>query len=120
YHGLCRVEPFLLSLSLTVSHVRQLRYLFFLLTRRPPSSTLFPYTTLFRSSMKDVFRSGDSSDIMGLQAAYANLHTDQERDYFMQDRKSGSAGMPRPISYAVFRLKKKKDVFAHRGSPHLT
>src|SRR4051794_25300640 len=34
-------------------------------------------------SMKDVFRSGDS------------------------DRKSGSAGMPRPISYAVFCLKKK-------------
>src|SRR2546430_13360894 len=78
--------------------------------RRPPRSTLFPYTTLFRS------------DIMGLQAAYANLHTDQERDYFMQryhdvisrswsvcklDRKSGSAGMPRPISYAVFCLKKK-------------
>src|SRR5256885_5800746 len=39
--------------------------------RRPPRSTLFPYTTLFRSlygnlppreiSMKDVFRSGDSS-----------------------------------------------------------
>src|SRR5690349_4917805 len=84
-----------------------------------------------------------SIDIMGLQAAYANLHTDQERDYFMQryhdvissvckllmliciltknvitscsvtmmlflDRKSGSAGMPRPISYAVFCLKKKK------------
>src|SRR5438552_6920533 len=30
-------------------------------------------------------RSSDLSiDIMGLQAAYANLHTDQERDYFMQ------------------------------------
>src|SRR5437762_4327014 len=28
------------------------------------------------------------------------------------DRKSGSAGMPRPISYAVFCLKKKKDVAA--------
>src|SRR5437016_10155140 len=27
---------------------------------------------------------------------------------FRQDRKSGSAGMPRPISYAVFCLKKKK------------
>src|SRR5689334_25002089 len=25
-----------------------------------------------------------SIDIMGLQAAYANLHTEQERDYFMQ------------------------------------
>src|SRR5437660_4125536 len=28
--------------------------------------------------------------------------------YFDRDRKSGSAGMPRPISYAVFCLKKKK------------
>src|SRR5207244_9056990 len=27
---------------------------------------------------------------------------------FTRDRKSGSAGMPRPISYAVFCLKKKK------------
>src|SRR5207249_11622221 len=26
---------------------------FFLITRRPPSSTLFPYTTLFRSSRQD-------------------------------------------------------------------
>src|SRR5206468_7667157 len=30
-----------------------------------------------------------------------------------QDRKSGSAGMPRPISYAVFCLKKKKLVLDH-------
>src|SRR5438093_3742910 len=80
--------------------------------RRPPRSTLFPYTTLFRSTT-----STTSIDIMGLQAAYANLHTDQERDYFMQrkqladpDRKSGSAGMPRPISYAVFCLKKKNGI----------
>src|SRR5262249_59582393 len=29
--------------------------------------------------------------------------------YKVQDRKSGSAGMPRPISYAVFCLKKKKE-----------
>src|SRR3712207_8364263 len=28
-----------------------------------------------------------------------------------KDRKSGSAGMPRPISYAVFCLKKKKNAF---------
>src|SRR5438067_7916258 len=103
--------------------------------RRPPRSTLFPYTTLFRSNIwtaplppetelsRQMTTSTTSIDIMGLQAAYANLHTDQERDYFMQryhdvitflvsmqirDRKSGSAGMPRPISYAVFCLKKKK------------
>src|SRR5438552_15639433 len=45
-------------------------FFFFLMIRRQPRSTLFPYTTLFRSygnlppreiSMKDVFRSGDSS-----------------------------------------------------------
>src|SRR5436305_8037187 len=30
----------------------------------------------------------------------------------MRDRKSGSAGMPRPISYAVFCLKKKKNNFS--------
>src|SRR5258708_21954697 len=30
------------------------------------------------------------------------------------DRKSGSAGMPRPISYAVFCLKKKKQTITHR------
>src|SRR5438093_8913718 len=28
--------------------------LFFLMTRRPPNSTLFPYTTLFRSDPRDV------------------------------------------------------------------
>src|SRR4051812_49999797 len=32
------------------------------------------------------------------------------RDAVQPDRKSGSAGMPRPISYAVFCLKKKKTV----------
>src|SRR5438874_4801260 len=31
------------------------------------------------------------------------------------DRKSGSAGMPRPISYAVFCLKKKKKLLSYGG-----
>src|SRR5262249_14178971 len=57
-------------------------HFFFLMIRRPPISTLFPYTTLFRS--RQMTTSTTSIDIMGLQAAYANLHTDQERDYFMQ------------------------------------
>src|SRR5689334_23626156 len=34
------------------------------------------------------------------------------RDAVQPDRKSGSAGMPRPISYAVFCLKKKKKNYA--------
>src|SRR5262245_64443849 len=35
-----------------------------------------------------------------------------EDDFDFLDRKSGSAGMPRPISYAVFCLKKKTDLGA--------
>src|SRR5258708_12697874 len=34
----------------------------------------------------------------------------------MRDRKSGSAGMPRPISYAVFCLKKKKQTYRRDDS----
>src|SRR5207302_5878302 len=36
-------------------------------------------------------------------------HSAMLRNKETRDRKSGSAGMPRPISYAVFCLKKKKD-----------
>src|SRR5258708_20858565 len=36
------------------------------------------------------------------------------------DRKSGSAGMPRPISYAVFCLKKKTNVRRPRSSNRAT
>src|SRR5438067_6784387 len=35
----------------------------------------------------------------------------------MEDRKSGSAGMRRPISYAVFCLKKKKQALIERARP---
>src|SRR5437868_5572048 len=36
-------------------------------------------------------------------------------DIQITDRKSGSAGMPRPISYAVFCLKKKKKLYSRNG-----
>src|SRR5947209_20030447 len=36
-----------------------------------------------------------------------------EENHHYQDRKSGSAGMPRPNSYAVFCLKKKKKIPTH-------
>src|SRR5260370_6053351 len=91
--------------------------------RRPPRSTLFPYTTLFRSlppreiSMKDVFRSGDSSKKFkiaeGQWYRYAPSYVSPAYHLLRRitrtekDRKSGSAGMPRPISYAVFCLQKK-------------
>src|SRR5438270_6893737 len=87
--------------------------------RRPPRSTLFPYTTLFRSlitiSTTPVI-AGDSfeMDAVGalrlspLRRGLAIDSTVDRRRAPTADRKSGSAGMPRPISYAVFCLKKKK------------
>src|SRR5438876_12444214 len=39
---------------------------FFLMIRRPPRSTLFPYTTLFRSERKGVARSRSSREKNGL------------------------------------------------------
>src|SRR2546427_10116469 len=38
------------SLSCHVYHIFLLFFFFFLMIRRPPRSTLFPYTTLFRSN----------------------------------------------------------------------
>src|SRR5438309_768522 len=38
------------------------------------------------------------------------------RLWYVGDRKSGSAGMPRPISYAVFCLKKKKEIALYTDS----
>src|SRR3712207_8783867 len=37
---------------------------FFLMIRRPPRSTLFPYTTLFRSPLLDVWRRGQEEGII--------------------------------------------------------
>src|SRR5437899_13084485 len=74
-------------------------FFFFLMIRRPPRSTLFPYTTLFRSS------SHLSEVIYVLCYCWRYCFCSC---WWRQDRKSGSAGMPRPISYAVFCLKKKK------------
>src|SRR5436853_2532849 len=87
--------------------------------RRPPRSTLFPYTTLFRSpsgltpSQLYVFMPPNLGGFFMVRSYYpSECHADYfdfERIEALKpaDRKSGSAGMPRPISYAVFCLKKK-------------
>src|SRR5438093_8684063 len=75
--------------------------------RRPPRSTLFPYTTLFRSKLFGGGQKAASGGIQGDVLATDN-NTVGMGDAHHLDRKSGSAGMPRPISYAVFCLKKKK------------
>src|SRR5258708_25542604 len=103
-------------------------YCFSLMIPRTPRSSLFPYTTLFRSfpfiqeppsgdlQERVLIRHHDydqcfqsvqllqwNSQVKFNVTVYRNLPTTRDK----RDRKSGSAGMPRPTSYAVFCLKKK-------------
>src|SRR5437667_5027326 len=77
--------------------------------RRPPRSTLFPYTTLFRSCMFSCLQILEAF-LWFVLITLLNVTLIIRR----VDRKSGSAGMPRPISYAVFCLKKKNDNWEFR------
>src|SRR5204862_5977928 len=66
--------------------------------RRPPRSTLFPYTTLFRSTQLSPF-TGLSPELE---------RTILSRDFLVRDRKSTRLNSSHvEISYAVFCLKKK-------------
>src|SRR5688572_32767300 len=98
--------------------------LFFLMIRRPPRSTLFPYTTLFRSDDIDVrvserkaevcamLRKG-AVDCLVVQTGAADLQPNdliEIMDDQAVDRKSTRLNSSHSqISYAVFCLKKKKD-----------
>src|SRR3712207_8578134 len=105
--------------------MRKYRCFFFLMIRRPPRSTLFPYTTLFRSEEKEASRGvirvvrgflstrgltdsilADSSN--GFHALYPiDLPADDKG--LVKDRKSTRLNSSHAnISYAVFCLKKKK------------
>src|SRR5436189_4897688 len=74
--------------------------------RRPPRSTLFPYTTLFRSTS----RHGRLRGLLRLAAYLPPRHDPPTRTRAdCEDRKSTRLNSShRCISYAVFCLKKKK------------
>src|SRR2546426_7389664 len=80
--------------------------LFFLMIRRPPRSTLFPYTTLFRSARPHggILRIVDSLHL--LDPAFRVVLEDQDR----KSTRLNSSHLV--ISYAVFCLKKKNNVIA--------
>src|SRR5256885_3454180 len=89
--------------------------------RRPPRSTLFPYTTLFRSDVVEL------GPFLGVLPAPANLRSrpgmldgsinldwrfTTGRDFYEADRKSTRLNSSHlVISYAVFCLKKKKNTY---------
>src|SRR5256885_3123288 len=76
--------------------------------RRPPRSTLFPYTTLFRSG-DGVERLGAEAALEGRVEKPAPLQAVECLDLERRDRKSTRLNSSHlVISYAVFCLKKKK------------
>src|SRR5262245_64015595 len=84
---------------------------FFLMIRRPPISTLFPYTTLFRSSpatAKSWLSILETSGIIHLLEPY-HVNITNRLVKAPKDRKSTRLNSSHlGISYAVFCLKKKK------------
>src|SRR5438132_2341305 len=93
-------------------------FVFFLITRRPPTSTLFPYTTLFRSVQRfmreveerqvDIRELDLTSETVREDLFQAVLRWEAEHPS-TKDRKSTRLNSSHTvISYAVFCLKKKK------------
>src|SRR5687768_17895079 len=85
---------------------------FFLIIRRPPRSTLFPYTTLFRSVL--VQQHAEDLPGIALQRRQARIEEERHGHAFVpvageqKDRKSTRLNSSHGyISYAVFCLKKK-------------
>src|SRR2546422_7701270 len=80
--------------------------------RRPPRSTLFPYTTLFRSQAEYAPDAGILPDVGTVIFDEAHELEDVAGSYFgisVRDRKSTRLNSSHGyISYAVFCLKKKK------------
>src|SRR2546421_4243311 len=95
-------------------------FFFFLMIRRPPRSTLFPYTTLFRSGvtrMNDIRGDVAPRFWAGRPTRFVNGSVDRSRPLelaapsreWQLDRKSTRLNSSHDqISYAVFCLKKKK------------
>src|SRR3989442_3321194 len=80
-------------------------FFFFLMIRRPPRSTLFPYTTLFRSSV-------DGIKFDGVDLFLFDPHVNIDAT---EDRKSTRLNSSHVrISYAVFCLKKKKKIYTSK------
>src|SRR5688572_32546050 len=83
--------------------------------RRPPRSTLFPYTTLFRSRMDIFLTNGAELPSMRKPAAFANALLRNRGKGIFEDRTSAAGDRKSTrlnsshsqISYAVFCLKKK-------------
>src|SRR2546425_8199573 len=94
--------------------IYRIEFFFFLMIRRPPRSTLFPYTTLFRSPLFSVGCLNAPLCQPGFQPA--NWHSKRGTDFRSEEHTSELQS----LAYLVCRLlleKKKSAVQAATGSP---
>src|SRR5947199_7966046 len=99
---MCSTLPYTLFSVLLFLFLFFTLFFFFLMIRRPPRSTLFPYTTLFRSRGRGGRQLGPCGWRQRVEVGAVDVHT-------AQDRKSTRLNSSHlGISYAVFCLKKKK------------
>src|SRR5437588_1207314 len=87
--------------------------------RRPPRSTLFPYTTLFRSDLGEgeIQSPGHHDDLGADGECRKARHHERLTAVARTDRKSTRLNSSHTvISYAVFCLKKKKISWSHLPS----
>src|SRR5258705_2587591 len=100
----------LCSLCCDRESARRCCFFFFLMIRRPPRSTLFPYTTLFRSHLASASEAEDWGESLGYPVLIKAVSGGGGRGMRVeQDRKSTRLNSSHlGISYAVFCLKKKK------------
>src|SRR3712207_8198638 len=95
--------------------------------RRPPRSTLFPYTTLFRSagSVRDAHckrrRLPEDTGVEPLPGLHFRREVAHPRLLVLADRKSTRLNSSHAnISYAVFCLKKKKKMYRTLSPVHIS
>src|SRR2546430_16755465 len=95
-------------------------YFFFLMIRRPPRSTLFPYTTLFRSGLGDIYRKigrpelakrqYDLVEYIGRLSALNQILYNRELTYFYTDH---DIKLKESLELARRELDYRKDIYAY-------
>src|SRR3989442_9739873 len=108
--------------SFPVAAILFVFFFFFLMIRRPPRSTLFPYTTLFRSAVKNFALRHRLRRALAAKrldcTTFVFLNSENRGQPRHIDRKSTRLNSSHVrISYAVFCLKKKKQKPSRTHAP---